>query len=83
MLSSVFLIQGQFAFPNRLTNANEILPHSRENTVLRGQLFERSDEDPNVLRVRKSVYVIPSALVAEQFTPCPPPSDKSLFVLSY
>jgi len=58
--------------------------HSRENTVLRGQLFERSEEDPNVLEVRKSVYVIPSALIAEQFTPCPPPpSDKSLFSSYY
>lgn len=44
---------------------------SRENTVLRAQLFEPSDEDPNVSVVRPSVYTIPNALVAEQFTPSP------------
>ena len=43
---------------------------SRENTVLRGQLFERSEEDPNILQVRQNLYVIPNALVAEQFKPC-------------
>jgi len=41
----------------------------RENTVLRGQLYERSEKDPKVPEVRKSVYVIPNALVAEQFRP--------------
>ncbi|KAG9311863.1 glycosyltransferase family 4 protein [Chiua virens] len=44
----------------------------RENTVLRGQLFEPSEEDPSVSVVRSSVYTIPNALVAEQFTPSPP-----------
>ncbi|KAG8216346.1 glycosyltransferase family 4 protein [Butyriboletus roseoflavus] len=45
----------------------------RENTVLRGQLFEPSEEDPSVSVVRSSVYTIPNALVAEQFTPSPQP----------
>ena len=50
----------------------------RENTVLRGQLFEQSEEDPTTLELRKSVYVIPNTLVAEQFKPCAqPPSDTS------
>ena len=47
---------------------------SRENTVLRGQLFERSEEDPNILQVRQNLYVIPNALVAEQFKPSVLPS---------
>ncbi|KAF8551194.1 glycosyltransferase family 4 protein, partial [Imleria badia] len=45
----------------------------RENTVLRGQLFEPSEEDSSVSVVRSSVYTIPNALVAEQFTPSPQP----------
>ncbi|KAH7882328.1 glycosyltransferase family 4 protein [Phlebopus sp. FC_14] len=45
----------------------------RENTVLRGQLFEPSEDDPSVSVVRSSVYTIPNALVAEQFTPLPEP----------
>lgn len=49
--------------------------HSRENTVLRGELFERNDDDPSGLSVRQNVYVIPNALVADQFKPCPPKSD--------
>ncbi|KAF9226232.1 glycosyltransferase family 4 protein [Gyrodon lividus] len=44
----------------------------RENTVLRGQLFEPS-EDPSVSVVRPSVFAIPNALVAEQFIPSPQP----------
>ncbi|KAF4616933.1 hypothetical protein D9613_008707 [Agrocybe pediades] len=48
----------------------------RENTVLRGELFERNEDDPNVLELRKSVYVIPNSLIAEQFKPSiQPPSD--------
>ena len=51
---------------------------SRENTVLRGQLFERSENDPDILKVRQNVYVIPNALVSEQFKPCgQPPTDTS------
>ncbi|KIJ63058.1 glycosyltransferase family 4 protein [Hydnomerulius pinastri MD-312] len=46
---------------------------SRENTVLRGQLFEPSEDDPSVSIVRQSVYTIPNALIAEQFTPSPQP----------
>ncbi|KAH8817756.1 transferase [Flagelloscypha sp. PMI_526] len=42
----------------------------RENTALRGQLFER-EEHPRVLSVRQDLYVIPNAFVAEQFKPCP------------
>ena len=45
------------------------------NTVLRGQLFERSEEDSNILQVRQKLYVIPNALVAEQFKPCGQPSN--------
>ncbi|KAJ7753738.1 transferase [Mycena metata] len=48
----------------------------RENTVLRGELFEKSDTDPDGLSVRDSVYVIPNALVPERFQPSPlPPSE--------
>lgn len=45
----------------------------RENTVLRGQLFEASEDNPSVSAVRPSVYTIPNSLVAEQFTPSPQP----------
>lgn len=45
----------------------------RENTVLRGQLFEKDEENPSEIIVRRSVYVIPNALVAEQFQPHPLP----------
>jgi len=44
----------------------------RENTVLRGQLYERDGSDPSKLMVRKNVFVIPNALVADQFKPHPP-----------
>ncbi|KAH7924368.1 glycosyltransferase family 4 protein [Leucogyrophana mollusca] len=57
----------------------------RENTVLRGQLFEPAEDDPSKSVVRQSVYVIPNALVAEQFTPAPepPPLDTiNIVVLS-
>ena len=43
----------------------------RENTVLRGQLLEKSEDDPSVLSVRRNVYVIPNAIVADQFNPAP------------
>jgi hypothetical protein len=52
----------------------DLYKQSRENTVLRGQLFEGSEEDPNILQVRQNLYVIPNALVAEQFKPCGQPS---------
>ncbi|PFH47715.1 glycosyltransferase family 4 protein [Amanita thiersii Skay4041] len=52
----------------------------RENTVLRGQLFER-DEITLTLTVRKNVYVIPNALIAEQFKPCPPPPSKTITIV--
>lgn len=53
---------------------------SRENTVLRGELFEPSEDDPSKLSVRSNVYVIPNALVAEQFQPGKPePSETSGF----
>lgn len=83
MPSYVFLIRGAFfTLPKTHVRRDYLTEHfyRRENTVLRGQLFERNEEDPSVLEVRKSVYVIPSALIAEQFTPCPPPpSDKSMY----
>ncbi|KIM42220.1 glycosyltransferase family 4 protein [Hebeloma cylindrosporum] len=54
----------------------------RENMVLRGQLYERSEKDPKVPEVRKSVYVIPNALVAEQFKPrVQPPTDTITIVV--
>ncbi|KAJ3560939.1 hypothetical protein NP233_g10511 [Leucocoprinus birnbaumii] len=43
----------------------------RENTVLRGQLYEKETDDPTKLSVRRSVYVIPNAIIAEQFKPRP------------
>ncbi|KAL1730435.1 glycosyltransferase family 4 protein [Schizophyllum commune] len=46
----------------------------RENTVLRGQLFEPREDDPTALTVRNDVYVIPNALVADHFVPDPPTS---------
>ncbi|KAG6331829.1 hypothetical protein ID866_7259 [Astraeus odoratus] len=55
---------------------------SRENTVLRGQLFEQSEDDSSVSIVRPSVYTIPNALVAEQFTPSPQPQQLETMVLS-
>lgn len=42
----------------------------RENTVLRGHLFDRTDNDTPALTVNRNVYVIPNALVPEQFRPC-------------
>jgi len=54
----------------------------RENTVLRGQLFERDEDNPSEIIVRRSVYVIPNALVAEQFQPHPqPPADTITIVV--
>jgi glycosyltransferase involved in cell wall biosynthesis len=57
----------------------------RENTVLRGQLFERTDQDPDTLSVSRNVYVIPNALVAEQFKPSPASSctDTSIYIFFY
>jgi phosphatidylinositol N-acetylglucosaminyltransferase subunit A len=56
-----------------------IPPFRRENTVLRGQLFEPSEMSSTTLSVNANVYVIPNALVAEQFQPLPIPlpSDAS------
>lgn len=53
----------------------------RENTVLRGELFEQTDQNPSALYVCPNVYVIPNALVPDQFkpSPCPSPSDTSMF----
>ncbi|KAJ7089209.1 transferase [Mycena belliarum] len=53
----------------------------RENTVLRGELFERYEEDPDVLSVRRSVYVIPNSLVPEQFQPSPPKSSDMITIV--
>ncbi|KAE9391748.1 transferase [Gymnopus androsaceus JB14] len=48
----------------------------RENTVLRGELFEQSDDNPPRLFVSSNVYVIPNSLVAKHFQPGPPkPTD--------
>lgn len=53
----------------------DILRHEsrRENTVLRAQLFDQDQQDPTKLTMRNNVYVIPNALIAERFQPCPPP----------
>ncbi|KAJ7154666.1 transferase [Mycena filopes] len=53
----------------------------RENTALRGELFEKSDTDPDGVAVRNSVYVIPNALVPEQFQPCPPPPSDIITIV--
>ncbi|KAJ7016575.1 transferase [Mycena alexandri] len=53
----------------------------RENTVLRGELFEKSDTDPPGLSVRDSVYVIPNALVPERFQPSPPPPSEIITIV--
>ncbi len=44
--------------------------------MLRGQLFEKDNDDPTKLSVRRSVYVIPNAIVAEQFKPRPSESSE-------
>lgn len=65
---------------NHLTNMIQyllILICRRENTVLRGELFERSEDKPPRLTVGKNVYVIPNALVADQFKPGPPKSTET------
>ncbi|KAG7097712.1 hypothetical protein E1B28_005036 [Marasmius oreades] len=54
---------------------------SRENTVLRGELFEQSDDNPPRLIVRKNVYVIPNALVAERFQPGHPLSSDTITIV--
>jgi hypothetical protein len=53
------------------THIRRLVHCRRENTVLRGQLLEKSEKDPSVLSVRQNVYVIPNAIVAEQFKPAP------------
>ncbi|KII91315.1 glycosyltransferase family 4 protein [Plicaturopsis crispa FD-325 SS-3] len=55
----------------------------RENTVLRGQLYERDAEEPSTISVNDNVYVIPNALVADQFKPAstPPPTDTITIVV--
>ncbi|KAF8880060.1 glycosyltransferase family 4 protein [Infundibulicybe gibba] len=58
----------------------------RENTVLRGQLFEHYNDDDttnttSTLSVRRNVYVIPNALVADQFKPAPPPSQDTINII--
>lgn len=54
---------------------------SRENTVLRGELYETDDTNPHSKRivVNPNVYVIPNSLVADKFRPChiPRRSDES------
>jgi phosphatidylinositol glycan class A protein len=69
MQSSASLIQGMCRYQlENIHYCSITIICSRENTVLRGQLFERSEE--NTLLVRQNLYVIPNALVAEQFKPC-------------
>ncbi|KAI5888774.1 glycosyltransferase family 4 protein [Schizophyllum commune H4-8] len=53
----------------------------RENTVLRGQLFEPREDDPTALTVRNDVYVIPNALVADHFVPDPPTSTDIITIV--
>ncbi|KAJ6572097.1 glycosyltransferase family 4 protein [Mycena capillaripes] len=53
----------------------------RENTVLRGELWEKSDTDPDAIAVRKSVYVIPNTLVPERFKPSPPEPSETITIV--
>ncbi|KAF8217720.1 glycosyltransferase family 4 protein [Mycena galopus ATCC 62051] len=53
----------------------------RENTVLRGELLEKSDTDPSGISVRDSVYVIPNALIPERFQPSPPKSTDVITIV--
>ncbi|KAJ7931266.1 glycosyltransferase family 4 protein [Mycena leptocephala] len=53
----------------------------RENTVLRGELLEKSDTDPDAISVRKSVYVIPNTLVPERFQPSPPKPSETITIV--
>ncbi|CAK5275783.1 unnamed protein product [Mycena citricolor] len=53
----------------------------RENTVLRGQLFDRSPKAPDVFTVRNNVYVIPNTLVPERFQPSPPPPSEIVTIV--
>ncbi|KAJ7253745.1 glycosyltransferase family 4 protein [Mycena haematopus] len=55
----------------------------RENTVLRGELFEKSDTDPDKLSVRDNVYVIPNALIPERFTPSPLPKSTEIITIVF
>ncbi|KAG6878039.1 hypothetical protein C0992_008730 [Termitomyces sp. T32_za158] len=56
----------------------------RENTVLRGELFEPDPQDSSKHFVRKNVYVIPNALIADNFKPVPlkPSEIITIIVLS-
>jgi hypothetical protein len=40
--------------------------------VLRGELYDKNPDDSDKLSVRNNIYVIPNAIVAEQFMPGPP-----------
>ncbi|KAK1226917.1 Phosphatidylinositol N-acetylglucosaminyltransferase GPI3 subunit [Marasmius sp. AFHP31] len=54
----------------------------RENTVLRGELFEQPEDGSSRPTVRENVYVIPNALVPERFQPGPHlPSDTITIVV--
>ncbi|KAL9709824.1 Phosphatidylinositol N-acetylglucosaminyltransferase GPI3 subunit [Leucoagaricus gongylophorus] len=53
----------------------------RENTVLRGQLFEKEKEDPTKLVVRQNIYVIPNAIIAQQFKPCPSEPSETITIV--
>ncbi|RDB30400.1 Phosphatidylinositol N-acetylglucosaminyltransferase subunit A [Hypsizygus marmoreus] len=53
----------------------------RENTVLRGELFERYEDEPTRLSVSRNVYVIPNALVADEFKPGPPNSTDIITIV--
>ncbi|KIY47322.1 transferase [Fistulina hepatica ATCC 64428] len=55
---------------------------SRENTVLRGQLFEEeSDDDSSLFSVRDNVYVIPNAIVGDRFEPGPPRTTEEITIV--
>jgi phosphatidylinositol glycan class A protein len=68
--------------PGRGHSLCRLVRYRRENTVLRGQLLETSEKDPASLSVRQNVYVIPNAIVAEQFKPAPVQdiSDTSMYL---
>lgn len=53
----------------------------RENTVLRGQMFDPDPDDPTKLKMRNNVYVIPNSLVADRFKPSSPPPSEILTIV--
>ncbi|KAK7059722.1 phosphatidylinositol N-acetylglucosaminyltransferase subunit A [Favolaschia claudopus] len=53
----------------------------RENTALRGGLYDITESDPPDFRVHENVYVIPNALIPERFKPSPPKSSETITIV--